>query len=127
MAMPDQPVDLHHLDRYTGGDRAINEEILRLFEDQCRASLAKLEELMRGSADAKSWREITHTLKGAARGVGAFDLGDAAAATEKAVPTSAQAELLRLKREAVRVGDFLAEFLRHEAAGTPFSRGGSFL
>ena len=30
--------------------------------------------------DAKRWREITHTIKGAARGVGAFAMGEAAAA-----------------------------------------------
>ena len=118
MASQNQPIDLVHLARYTGGDRAINEEILRLFEDQCRLNLAKLEALARGSGDAKSWREIAHTLKGAARGVGAFDLGEAAGAVEKALPTSAQEELLRLKQEAEKVADFLAEFLRHEATGT---------
>ncbi len=29
-----QPVDLSHLARYTGGDRTLNAEILRLFDDQ---------------------------------------------------------------------------------------------
>ena len=45
MARADQPVDLHYLDRFTGGNRAINEEILRLFDNQCRESLALLEVL----------------------------------------------------------------------------------
>ncbi len=31
----------------------------------------------------KSWHELTHTLKGAARGVGAFGLADVAAEAEK--------------------------------------------
>ena len=29
------------------------------------------------SRDGKRWREVTHTIKGAARGVGAFAMGDA--------------------------------------------------
>jgi HPt (histidine-containing phosphotransfer) domain-containing protein len=111
LARTDQPVDLNHLDRYTGGDRAINEEILRLFEDQCSQILGKLEALGQSEADAKSWREMMHTLKGAARGIGAFDLGDAVAAAETAGPGVDEA-LSRLKREAAAVRDFIAEFLK---------------
>lgn len=111
MARTDQPVDLNHLDRYTGGDRAINEEILRLFDDQCVQILTKLEACGDSEADAKSWRERTHTLKGAARGIGAFDLGDAVAAAETAGP-GAQPALARVQREAQAVRDFIAEFLK---------------
>jgi HPt (histidine-containing phosphotransfer) domain-containing protein len=107
----DQPIDLNHLDRYTGGDRAINEEILRLFEDQCGQILTKLAALGESETDVKSWRELTHTLKGAARGIGAFDLGDAVAAAETAGPGAVEA-LSRLKRAAVAVRDFIADFLR---------------
>ena len=32
--MPDAPVDLAHLARYTGGDKVLNAEILRLFDNQ---------------------------------------------------------------------------------------------
>ena len=111
MARTDLPVDLNHLDRYTGGDRAINEEILRLFDEQCGQILAKLEALGQSEADAKSWREMTHTLKGAARGIGAFDLGDAVAVAETAGPAMAGV-LSRLKRDAGAVRDFIAEFLK---------------
>ena len=68
MARIEKPVDIEHLDRYTGGDCALNEEILRLFDTQCRELMTKLESLASGESDAKSWREATHTLKGAARG-----------------------------------------------------------
>jgi HPt (histidine-containing phosphotransfer) domain-containing protein len=85
MRVAERPVDLGHLDRYTGGSRALNEEILRLFETQCREILARLEALIK-TADAKSWREAAHSLKGAARGVGAFALADAAAEAEAADP-----------------------------------------
>ncbi|HXJ00410.1 MAG TPA: Hpt domain-containing protein [Micropepsaceae bacterium] len=115
MARADQPVDLHHLDRYTGGDRATNEEILQLFDDQCRQSLSKLEGLGAGGCGTETWLEIIHTLKGAARGIGAFDLGDAAAEAETALPANAKAELAKLKREADTVRRFIAEFLHTPA------------
>jgi HPt (histidine-containing phosphotransfer) domain-containing protein len=114
MSKTDQPVDLHHLDRYTGGDRAINQEILLLFEAQCREMIAKLEVLTTGHNDSKSWREITHTLKGAARGIGAFALGDAAARAETtATGPEALAALQRLKFTSAAVHVFIAEFLKN--------------
>ncbi len=107
------PVDLGHLDRYTGGSRALNEEILRLFETQCRELLTRLEALT-GSADTKSWHEATHTLKGAARGVGAFALADAVAAAEAADPADTSKAIVALahirgRSEAVR--RFIEAFL----------------
>ena len=112
-----QPVDLEHLDRFTGGDRAVNEEILRLFDDQCRAMLETLERLAACETDVKSWREIIHTLKGAARGIGAFALGDAAEEAEKAETERAalMARLERLKRESAAVCGFIARFLNQGA------------
>jgi HPt (histidine-containing phosphotransfer) domain-containing protein len=107
----DKPIDVDHLNRYTGGNRATNEEILLLFDDQCREILAKLAKV--ADYDAKSWHELTHSLKGAARWIGAMDLGDAAAAAEEAGPAAA-GEVARLQREAAAVRDFIAGFL-----GTP--------
>ena len=78
------PVDIGHLNRYTGGDRGLNAEILRLFDDQCREMLPTLEALAQAGGDAKRAKEIAHTLKGAARGIGAVALADAAQAAEAA-------------------------------------------
>ena len=98
-------VDLTHLARYTGGDEAINAEVLRLFDTQTSEIVGRLRAILE-ARDAKSWKEATHTLKGAARGIGAFKLADAAAFAEpidlvrdrgnaslaiQAVETSAQA------------------------------------
>jgi len=77
----DAIVDLEHLARYTGGDRAINAEVMRLFDVQATELVGKLNSVLE-ARDAKSWKEITHTLKGAARGIGAFGMGDAAAYCE---------------------------------------------
>lgn len=105
----ERPIDLGHLDRYTGGSQALNEEILRLFETQCRELLARLE-LLAGDSDAKTWHEATHTLKGAARGVGAFALADAVAEAEAADPTDAakaQAAVARVRARSEAVRRFI--------------------
>ena len=78
-------VDISHLSRYTGGDEALNAEVLQLFDDQISEMVVRLRTVL-DTQDAKSWRDITHTLKGAARGIGAFEFGDAAAAAEPIDP-----------------------------------------
>src|SRR5512139_596734 len=106
MTTAERPIDLEHLNRYTGGNRSLNEEILRLFEDQCITTLARLEELANTEGPGgKSWRELTHTLKGAARGVGAFPLADIAAEAEKVpVDKGAAIEVVhRLKNKSCAV------------------------
>jgi HPt (histidine-containing phosphotransfer) domain-containing protein len=78
-------VDLQHLGRYTGGDETLNAEVLQLFDTQITEMVGKLHTIL-NAQDAKSWKEVTHTLKGAARGVGAFEFADAAAAAEPIDP-----------------------------------------
>jgi HPt (histidine-containing phosphotransfer) domain-containing protein len=85
--MPAAAVDLDHLARYTGGDVALNAEILRLFDSQASELVQKLQTIIE-ARDARSWKVAIHTLKGAARGIGAFTLGDAAAAAEPIDPAS---------------------------------------
>src|SRR5262245_43781034 len=108
-------IDLEHLNRYTGGNRGLNEEILRLFDDQCAAMLAQLERLIQeNGAGTKSWHELAHTLKGAARGVGAFELADIAAEAEK-VPADKNAAIAivhRLKNKSCAVQLFVEQFLK---------------
>ena len=107
-------VDLDHLNRYTGGERGLNEEILRLFDMQCREMLEELRLMAEGEPKAKRWKEITHTLKGAARGIGALALADAAAEAEPfgenvlAGRQAAQA----IFQKSLLVQQFIEEFLR---------------
>ncbi len=99
-------IDLDHLARYTGGDEAVNAEVMRLFDAQANELVARLQAIL-DARDAKSWKEVTHTLKGAARGIGAFVMGEAAACCEpidladRAGATTAIAEL-RARSEAVQ-------------------------
>lgn len=76
-----RPVDLVHLATYTGGDTALNAEVLQLFVDQCGSLIRQLSTVLE-THEQKTWREINHSLKGAARGIGAFALADAAADAE---------------------------------------------
>ncbi len=78
-------VDLNHLSRYTGGDEALNAEVLTLFDTQTSELVGRLHDIIE-ARDSKAWKEVTHTLKGAARGIGAFAFGDAAAAAEPIDP-----------------------------------------
>jgi len=111
MAGP-KPVDLAHLARYTGGDPRLDAEILELFDGQCRMIVAELEQLASEEGNGKAWREATHKLKGAARGVGAFALGDAAAEAETVAPGGVYAVLEQLKRDGEAVHAFIQDLLK---------------
>jgi HPt (histidine-containing phosphotransfer) domain-containing protein len=112
--MADTPIDMSHLARYTGGDRTLNTEILKLFNGQLNDMVGQLLTVLQ-QRDVRRWREVTHTLKGAARGVGAFAVGEAAAAAEPIDPTQSQdraiqvIEVLRVEGEAVQA--FIQEYL----------------
>jgi HPt (histidine-containing phosphotransfer) domain-containing protein len=65
-------IDLQHLELYICGDVALRDEILTIFDEQASLWLAKLDP----SEDDDAWRDAAHALKGAARGVGAWEVGD---------------------------------------------------
>lgn len=73
-------IDLVHLERATFGDRALRREVLSLFQRQAAALGAEL-----AQADSDRLRaDIAHRLRGAALGVGAMAVAEAAAAFERA-------------------------------------------
>ena len=112
--MASAAVDLTHLARYTGGDVALNAEILRLFDSQASELVVRLQSIL-DARDARSWKEVSHTLKGAARGIGAFGLGDAAAAAEPIDPSAdsitAAAALQALQSNTSAVQYFIRAYL----------------
>lgn len=71
-------IDTQHLSRVTFGDTAFRAEILGLFLHESKALLVRLS----SAKDDQEWRIAAHTLKGMARGIGAFSLADAAAEAE---------------------------------------------
>lgn len=72
--------DRAHLGRYTGGDHALEVELVGLMCDQAERCI----ERMGQASDAKEFHDAAHTLKGAARGVGAFALAAACERAEEA-------------------------------------------
>jgi len=110
----DLPVDLSHLARYTGGERTLNAEVLRLFDRQITEMVEALSGVVE-RRDAQSWRQITHTIKGAARGVGAFGIGDAAAAAEPVDPLlqrdEAEAAIETLRQRGRAAQCFIRQYL----------------
>ncbi len=73
-------VNFAYLETYAGHDAALIEEVLGLFHEQAAlwARLLDPRQAMDG------WRDAAHTLKGAARGIGAEGLAQACEAAELA-------------------------------------------
>ena len=69
-------VDFAYLEDFAAGDETVVREVLTLFRQQAEAWVQGLD-----SADP-CWRDVVHTIKGAARGVGANALGDICARAE---------------------------------------------
>ena len=65
-------IDLKHLEKYVVGDLGLRDEILTIFADQAKT----LSQTFSVEAADKAWVDIAHALKGASRGVGAWEVGD---------------------------------------------------
>lgn len=86
--VPDQaPIDFAHLYRMTLGDHGLECEVLRLFDRQAEMLVGR----MRGAAPA-TVAAFAHTLKGSARGVGAWQVARAAEEVEAAVRRTADCD-----------------------------------
>ena len=70
-------VDFDYLETYAAGDMAVVAEVLGLFRQQAEGWLAGLEDPGAG------WRDLVHTIKGSAKGIGANALGDLADQAER--------------------------------------------
>lgn len=84
-------VDFSVLDRMTGDDDAIAEEVLGLFAEQAGMWSAMLEPATDG------WRDAVHTIRGAAAGIGANTLAVVCAEAEAADQAVAEPALGRVK------------------------------
>lgn len=100
------PIDLDHLAQYTAGDAVVEAEVLGMFVPNA----AQYIDTMAAGGQADDWRIAAHSLKGVARGVGAFEVAALAEAAEK-VEASARDERQRhvadLRRALARVRDFV--------------------
>ncbi|MEN6543413.1 Hpt domain-containing protein [Parvibaculum sp.] len=90
-------LDLDHLAQYTLGNRDLEAELLGLFRSQAQLYLDRLGD----AADDKEWRDAAHSLKGSARGLGAFALGDIAEEAERMVDRARRAAMIERLRAAI--------------------------
>ncbi|WP_454714890.1 Hpt domain-containing protein [Caulobacter segnis] len=87
-------VDFAYLEGFAAGDSGVVEEVLALFREQAALWTPMLDSTHPG------WRDAVHTVKGAARGVGAVQLGEVCERCEageeslEAVKTALDAVLL---------------------------------
>ena len=79
MAAAAKPVDYDHLQIQAAGDLGVMREVLTLFVTHSEQIIRELEQ----ASDEKTWKQWTHTLKGSARGIGAFAMAEAAADAER--------------------------------------------
>ncbi|MCB1386022.1 MAG: Hpt domain-containing protein [Nitratireductor sp.] len=95
-----RPVDLAHLSSQTMGDAALEGEVLSMFCTQSQIYL----KMMQHSCDVTNRIRAAHSLKGAARSIGAFALADRAAEVETAIHDGYGA----VETELGRVLDYIA-------------------
>jgi HPt (histidine-containing phosphotransfer) domain-containing protein len=78
--VPDSaPIDRRHLTQMTLGEQSLEREVLGLFDRQAEMLIGR----MRGANGAVA-AAMAHTLKGSARGIGAWRVAEAAEAVELA-------------------------------------------
>ena len=70
-------MDFGYLEGFAAGDRQVVGEVLALFRMPAQMWAPKLDPADPG------WRDLVHTIKGAARGIGANPLGEVCATAER--------------------------------------------
>jgi HPt (histidine-containing phosphotransfer) domain-containing protein len=95
-------VDFGYLEGFAAGDRQVVFEVLTLFRRQAEAWAGSLD-----AGDA-GWRDVVHTIKGAARGVGANALGDVCAEAEAAGPSGLAAVRAALEAAVAEIAAYHA-------------------
>ena len=111
--MSDSPeIDFEHLNQYVGGDPDLTREVFGLFRNQ-------VEMWGRGltaDADDDLWTNVTHSLKGSARAVGAVGLAEACEKAESLTGDDRRPGAREVAVEALehRIAQVLSEIVRWE-------------
>lgn len=101
------PLDWAYLAGATGGDTALEAEVLALFLSQA----AQYIEALAAHIDDDDWPAHAHKLKGAARSIGARPLAEAAAGSEQAAKNERGERLASLRGEFERLEKIVSERL----------------
>jgi HPt (histidine-containing phosphotransfer) domain-containing protein len=100
VAPADDAIDIEHLARMTLGDRGLEREVLQLFDRQVDILMPRLT-----GDDPAATAGAAHTLKGSARGIGAWAVATAAEAVEQLAGSRNRAEFASSVRRLVAVTD----------------------
>ena len=100
--MSDGAVDFAYLEDFAAGDRQVVGEVLTLFREQAGLWMPALKN------PGPGWPDVAHTVKGAARGVGAHRLGDLCAEAETNGPGRLPAVVAALEAAVAEIGDYLS-------------------
>ena len=73
-------VDFPYLEAFAAGDAGVIDEVLGLFQEQAQLWSPLLD------SESEGWRDAAHTVKGAARGIGAHALAEACERAESQGP-----------------------------------------
>lgn len=101
-----RPIDLVHLSRYTLGNRSLENELLGLFRNQADVYIARLGD----AGDETEWKNAAHSLKGSARGLGAWALADLAEEAEQTALTARDDVMVRIREATAAVNAFIDSF-----------------
>jgi hypothetical protein len=112
LAPPEPAIDRAHLARMTHGERDLEREVLQLYATQADLLLGRMAQSSPAAIGA-----LAHTLNGSSRGIGAWQVADAAAAVEADAAdgrdTTASVERLASAIRAAQV--HIAELVRESA------------
>lgn len=100
-------IDRDHLARMALGDKSLEREVLQLFDRQSELLLARMND-----APATAIVTLAHTLKGSARGIGAWQVAQAAEATERIARHDPKNVCVALARLATAIGEARAVIAR---------------
>ena len=107
LAPADQPIDFVHLFRMTLGDHDLAHEVLALFDRQAGLLIAKM-----AAVDPSCVGALAHTIKGSARGVGAWPVARAAEAVESAPLAELEPAVAALAAAAAEARAAIEDLLR---------------
>ncbi|HEY9013204.1 MAG TPA: Hpt domain-containing protein [Devosia sp.] len=109
------PIDMVHLSKQTLGDHGLECEILRLFDQMARVYFGRLET---STTEADLLRHL-HTIKGAASGVGAWNLAELAKSAEQEIRETGKVNPERIDDLDIAVQEvsaFIDDILANEPA-----------
>jgi len=114
--LAERPLDLSHLRRYTEGDAGLERELTAMFLVSAERYVT---DIAQAAVATPAWRYAAHSLKGAARGIGAGELAELAERAEALSPEPATAERARLVAELQEALGRVRNFVARSIPGSP--------